>query len=147
MLRFAPMSEPKSSPSKPDVARALLAHGNMFVHLDPRAPEVRVPEYLRRQPQLVLQVGLDMPIPVPDLVVTSAGLGATLSFQRTPFACWVPWAAVFALLDDAGKGVLWPEDLPAEIAAEVSAEMDRGGRGADADKCTSAPTARSSRRR
>jgi len=122
------MSEPQSPPSKPDVARALLARGHLFLHLDPRVTDVRVPEFLRRQPQLVLQVGFDMPVPVPDLRVEREGLGATLSFQRTPFPCWVPWRAVFALLDEAGQGVIWPESLPAEIASEVSAEMDRSGR-------------------
>jgi stringent starvation protein B len=122
------MPEPQSPPSKPDVARSLLVRGHLFVHLDPRVAGVRVPEYLQRQPQLVLQVGFDMPVPVPDLRVEREGLGATLSFQRTPFPCWVPWRAVFALLDEGGQGVLWPESLPAEIAAEVSAEMDRSGR-------------------
>jgi stringent starvation protein B len=122
------MSEPQSPPPKPDVARALLARGHLFLHLDPRVSGVRVPEYLQRQPQLVLQVGFDMPVPVPDLRVEREGLGATLSFQRTPFPCWVPWDAVFALLDEGGQGVLWPESLPPEIAAEVSAEMDRSGR-------------------
>jgi stringent starvation protein B len=112
-------------PPKHDVARALLVRGSVFVHLDPRQPAVRVPDHLRKQPQLVLQVGLDMPISIPDLRVTSDGVYATLSFSRTPFPCWIPWSAVFALLDERGKGMLWPEDLPVEIAAEVSSEMER----------------------
>lgn len=125
LLGWPTVSEAQLPPPKHDVARALLVRGSLFVHLDPRLDAVRVPEHLRRQPQLVLQVGLDMPVAIPDLRVTSEGVSATLSFQRTPFACWVPWSAVFALLDERGKGVLWPEDLPTEIAAEVSSEMER----------------------
>jgi hypothetical protein len=98
------------------------------VHLDPRGADVRVPAWLRKQPQLVLQIGLDMPIPIPDLRVDAEGIYGTLSFQRTPFTCVVPWSAVFALLDEAGKGMLWPESLPPEIAAEVAFELERATR-------------------
>ncbi len=127
LLVCSPVPDAPLLPPKHDVARALLVRGSVFVHLDPRQASVRVPDHLRKQAQLVLQVGLDMPIAIPDLRLTSEGVHATLSFQRTPFPCWIPWTAVFALLDERGKGMLWPEDLPAEIAAEVSSEMERGG--------------------
>jgi hypothetical protein len=74
---------------------------------------------------LVLQVGLDMPIPIPDLRVDEAGIFGTLSFSRTPFACNVPWNAVFALVGDEGRGMVWPESMPAEIVAEVERETQR----------------------
>ena len=74
---------------------------------------------------MVLQVGLDMPVPIPDLRVDDSGVYATLSFQRTPFTCMVPWEAVFALVGDDGKGMVWPDDLPPEIAAEVEREAHR----------------------
>jgi hypothetical protein len=112
-------------PYKRDVANQLLRKGSLFIHLDPRVSDVVVPPWLRHQAQLVLQVGLDMPIPIPDLRVDENGIFGTLSFSRTPFACNVPWSAVFALVGDEGRGMVWPESMPAEIVAEVERETQR----------------------
>ena len=116
-----------AAPPKKDVASALLLRGSVFVHLDPRVEGVCVPNWLRQQPQLVLQIGLDMPIPIPDLRVDGDGVYGTLSFQQRPFACSVQWKAVFALVGEDGRGMVWPEDLPAEIAAEVEREAAADG--------------------
>src|SRR5689334_172625 len=113
-------------PDKRDVARALLLKGTVFVHLDPRSEDVRVPSWLKRQPQLVLQVGLDMPVPIPDLRVDDGGVFGTLSFNRTSFTCSVPWDAIFAVVGDDGRGMVWPGSMPQEIAAEVERESKRG---------------------
>lgn len=118
-------SSPSSLPNKKDVARALLLKGTVFVHLDPRSDTVAVPPWLKRQPQLVLQVGLDMPVPIPDLRVDDSGVLGTLSFNRTSFTCVVPWDAVFAVVGDDGRGMVWPASMPPEIAAEVEREARR----------------------
>ena len=118
-------SSPSSLPNKKDVARALLLKGTVFVHLDPRSDAVAVPPWLKRQPQLVLQVGLDMPVPIPDLRVDDSGVLGTLSFNRTSFTCVVPWDAVFAVVGDDGRGMVWPASMPPEIAAEVEREARR----------------------
>jgi hypothetical protein len=112
-------------PNKKDVARALLLKGSVFVHLDPRVEAVFVPEWLKRQPQLVLQVGLDMAVPIPDLRVDDTGVYGTLTFNRAPFTCAVPWDAVFAVVGDDGRGMVWPDSMPKEIAAEVEREAHR----------------------
>lgn len=112
-------------PPKKDVARALLLRGNVFVHLDPRKEGVNVPEWLCDQPQLVLQVGLDLPVPIPDLRVDEQGVCGTLSFNRSPYRCEVKWSAVFALVGDDGRGMVWPDALPTEIATEVEREVER----------------------
>ena len=112
-------------PYKRDVANQLLRKGSLFIHLDPRVSDVVVPPWLRHQAQLVLQVGLDMPIPIPDLRVDEHGIFGTLSFSRTPFACNVPWSSIFALVGDEGRGMVWPESMPAEIVAEVERETQR----------------------
>jgi stringent starvation protein B len=99
-----------------------LLRGSVFIHLDPRRSGVLVPARLRSQPQVVLQVGLDMPVPIPDLRIDQEGVFGTLSFKGVPFACFVPWAAVFALVGEDAKGMVWHADMPQEIAAEVERE-------------------------
>lgn len=118
-------------PPKRDVAKALLRKGSLFVHLDPRTKGVCVPPWLSEQPQLVLQVGFDMVIRIPDLQVDDEGVFGTLSFSRNPFPCTIPWDAVFALVGDDGRGLVWPESMPPEIAAEVERESQRARRVAE----------------
>ncbi len=112
-------------PAKKDVARALLLRGSVFIHLDPRRSGVLVPARLRSQAQVVLQVGLDMPVPIPDLRIDHEGVFGTLSFKGVPFACFVPWGAIFALVGEDAKGMVWHADMPLEIAAEVERESRR----------------------
>jgi hypothetical protein len=102
--------------SKKQVALAILEKGKLYIHLDPRRPGVAVPEHLTRQPQLVLLVARGgTPIPIEDLVVDDDGIRATLSFKRTPFACVIPWPAVFALVNDSQMGRVFEEDVPADL--------------------------------
>jgi hypothetical protein len=112
-------------PFKQDVAKQLLRKGSLFIHLDPRVSDVVVPPWLRHQAQLVLQVGLDMQIPISDLRVDGNGIFGTLSFSRTPFACNIPWNSIFALVGDEGRGMVYPESMPPEIVAEVEREAAR----------------------
>ena len=109
-------------PPKKDVALALLEQASMYIHLDPRADSVQVPMSFKNQPQLVLQVGLNMAVAIPDLHVDEQGLSCTLSFNRTPFFCMIPWPAVFALVGENGQAMVWAEDVPAEVAAQAQAQ-------------------------
>jgi stringent starvation protein B len=105
-------------PPKKDVALALLEQATVLVHLDPRAEHVQVPEWFKRQPQLVLQIGLNMPKPIPDLNVDDQGISCTLSFSNTPHYCFLPWASVYALIGASGRGMVWPDDVPKEVAGQ-----------------------------
>lgn len=111
-----------STQSKREVAEGLLSIGSLFVHLDPRIVGVAVPPSFRTQPQLVLQVGLNMAVAIPDLTIDDHGIRATLSFNRTPHRCILPWEAVFALVGDDGRGSVFPESMPIEIRREVDRE-------------------------
>lgn len=109
---------PTILPPKKDVALALLERASVFIHLDPRDPSVQVPSWFKRQPQLVLQVGLNMLVRIPDLDVGEDAIACTLSFNRAPHYCYVPWRAVYALVGEDGRGMVWPEDIPPEVPAQ-----------------------------
>ena len=117
--------EEKPLPPKLDVARYLLAQGSLFVHLDPRADTAVVPQWYSSEPQLVLQIGFDMPVPIRALEVDADGIYGTLSFNRSPFTCTVQWDAVFALAGDDGRGMVWPDSMPEEISEEIEREAGR----------------------
>src|SRR5438270_9082262 len=108
-------------PPKKEVALALLERSSVHVHLDPRANGVVVPPQFKRQPQLVLQIGLNMPVPIPDLRLDDNGMSCTLSFNRSPFHCVVPWASIFAMVGDDMRGMVWPDDMPPEVAQQTTA--------------------------
>jgi hypothetical protein len=118
---------PTQPPPKKDVALALLERSSLSVHLDPRPAAVVVPPWFKKQPQLVLQVGLNMPVPIPDLRLDDEGMSCTLSFSRTPFFCVVPWSSVFAMVGEDTRGMVWPDDVPVEVTRSA---QDRGPDGA-----------------
>jgi stringent starvation protein B len=120
-------------PPKKAVAMALLEGPSMLVHVDPRRAGVVVPPQFKRQAQLVLQIGLNLVIPIKDLLVDDDGISGTLSFNRSPFWCSLPWPAVYALVGEDGRGMVWPEDVPPELAVEAErkgAERQKAERGA-----------------
>jgi stringent starvation protein B len=112
-------------PPKKDVALALLERSTVFIHLDPRHDTVQVPPRFKRQPQLVLQIGFNMPIPIPDLDLNDDGVTCTLSFSATPHFCSVPWRAIFALVGDDGRGMVWPDDVPREVAGHNQTDVPK----------------------
>jgi stringent starvation protein B len=115
-------------PPKKDVALALLERASVFVHLDPRFDDVVVPPWLKAQSQLILQIGLNLAVSIPDLEVTERGISCTLSFSRRPHYCHIPWSAVYALVGEDGRGMVWPSDIPADVAAQAQPVQSRVGR-------------------
>jgi stringent starvation protein B len=108
-------------PRKQAVALDLLERTSVFVHLDPRRPGVVVPQGFLKQPQLVLQIGLNMAIAIPDLDVGEEGISCTLSFNKRPHFCRLPWTSIYALIGEQGGGMVWPEDVPPEVVSQQRA--------------------------
>jgi stringent starvation protein B len=114
------MTNPERPP-KPQAFLALLKEGWTSLHLDARSPGVIVPPAFRGEAHLVLQYGHDLPILIPDLEVDEYGVRATLSFSRAPHLTVIPWSAVYAVACVDGRGVLYQEDVPADVSV-VAAE-------------------------
>src|SRR5260370_38770333 len=108
------MSQTQPLPPKKEVALALLERSSVYIHLDPRQTPVVVPPWFKKQPQLVLQVGLNMPVPIPDLRLAHDGMSCTLSFNQAPFFGAVPWSSVFAMVGEDGRAMFWPDEVPFE---------------------------------
>jgi len=115
-------------PSKKDVLLGLLEKTSVLMHLDARRDDVVVPRHLKTNPQLILQLGLNLAVPIRDLDVGDDGVRCTLSFSRTPFYCVLPYPAIFAMVsEDGGRAMVWPEDVPAEVARAAEAEARKLG--------------------
>jgi hypothetical protein len=115
-------------PSKKEVLLELLEKSNVLMHLDARREDVIVPRNLKANPQLVLQLGLNLAVPIRDLDVGDEGVKCTLSFNRTPFLCVLPYPAIFAMVAEDGRAMVWPEDVPAEVARAHEEEARREGK-------------------
>ena len=90
---------------------------SVFVYLDPRRLDVAVPVQFKKDPVLVLQIGLNLPVHIP-LSVEDDRFVATLSFSRSSFKCEVPWPVVFAIVGESdNQGRVFESDVPAEIRA------------------------------
>lgn len=114
-----------SLPRKKTVALDLLERASVFVHLDPRRPGVMVPQGFLKQHQLVLQIGLNMAISIPDLDVTDEGITCTLSFNKRAHFCSLPWGAIYALIGEQGGGMVWPEDVPPEVVSQQQSAVKK----------------------
>jgi len=113
------MSEERKMLPKREAMDSLMTQGDVLLQLDPRVEGVSVPASYRDQALLVLRIGLDMPIPIPDLELDDDGITATLSFDRTPHAVVIPWEAVFGMVTEHGQGLLWTSDVPLEILDQM----------------------------
>lgn len=120
---LGPSMDDSERPSKRDAFLALLRAGWASLHLDARSAGVVVPAPFTSQAHLVLQYGRNMPIAITDLEVTDAGVSATLSFSRIPHRTYVPWSAVYAVTCTNGCGVLYSEDIPADVAVATPTDM------------------------
>ncbi len=106
-------------PSKKEVVLALLERVSVFLHIDARRTGVVVPPHLKANSQLVLHIGLNMAVPIPDLDVGEEGISCTLSFKGARFLCILPWPTIFAMVGDDGRAMVWPDDVPPEVARQA----------------------------
>ena len=106
------------APQKYAVFSRFAEKGKVMVTLDARRPGVRVPSHLAKETQLNLDFSDRFGLA--DFVYDERGVRASLSFNRQPFLCEVPWSAVYALFSHTdNERLTWARALPPEILAEL----------------------------
>jgi stringent starvation protein B len=96
----------------------VLARGMAMIHLDARRPGVVVPDPLRSEAHL--RLNLSYRFEPPDLAIGDWGVRCTLSFSGKRFTVAIPWSALFAITSLAAKEFwMFPEDMPRELLEQV----------------------------
>ncbi len=101
----------------------LLEQGIATLHLDPRKPGVQVPAKFASQEMLLLNFSYRYNLA--DFRFDDREVVGTLTFQGVPFRCVLPWQAVFAITNPAREGLVWEEDLPAEVRAAAPLAIEK----------------------
>ncbi len=103
---------------KKDRLLCALARGMAMVHLDARRPGVVVPDPLRSESHLRLNISYRFE--PPDLTIGDWGVRCTLSFSGKRFTVGIPWSALFAITSHVAKEFwMFPEDMPRELLEQV----------------------------
>jgi stringent starvation protein B len=120
-LKDARAPETKA-PDKKTRLLAALDRGMTMIHLDARRPGVVVPEHLRKEAHLLLN--LSYRFAPPDLTVSEWGVRQTLTFSGVPFCVAVPWSALYAISSHATKEFyMYPDDMPPELLATQTQKL------------------------
>lgn len=99
---------------KADVVRELIATAPIKILVDPRHSGVVVPEQHKGDLPITLDIGHGMAVSIPDLDIGEEGIGATLSFNRKPEWCFIPWAALIGLAQGDVMQIVWHCEPPEE---------------------------------
>ena len=124
-----PLSEKerRRNREKLDVFKQLVEQGMVMVVMDSRRKGVQVPPRFSEDHQLRLNFSLKFYIE--DFEYDDYGVRASLSFNKVPYFCDIPWDAVYALNSQAvEQGVMWPDDVPTELqnmVEEIQSEQQR----------------------
>lgn len=103
--------------NKRDTLDSFLAEGMVLVQLDSRIEAVRVPEHLKGDPTLRLNISGRFGLP---LEVDDWGVRATLTFQGDSFECELPWKAIYIIISHVtGEPCLFASDVPPEYVTEA----------------------------
>ena len=133
--------DPKA-PEKKDRLLQALEKGMAMIHLDARRPGVLVPDSLRQECHL--RLNLSYRFDPPDLSVGDWGVRSTLSFSGRRFKISVPWSALFAITSHVTREFwMYPDDMPPEVlqqSAEPASAPGSSVATAPADPPAAAPT-------
>jgi len=109
------------------VLELFLAFGTTRVAVNGAHSLIKLPEYLLGNPNVHLDLsynfGTNFPMSLDD-----DGIRAVLSFNKTPFSCFIPWDALWLVMSqDSSKPhlILFPESVPPSVQKQVDAARRR----------------------
>jgi stringent starvation protein B len=112
-------------PERPEKLRMfarLIEQGMTMVSLDARREGVRVPHHLAGE--LLLNLNFSLRFGIDDFAFDDDGVRASLTFNKVPFFCEIPWSAVFQMTSTVNADrMMWPDSLPAELADLVPPQV------------------------
>jgi len=101
------------SDKKRELVETLLEKGMVLVAVNGRYPGVDLPEHLRGDPQVNLNLSYRFGLPMD---VGDWGVRATLTFGGRPYDCALPWQSIFLVVSHVSKErYLFPADVPDEL--------------------------------
>lgn len=101
------------SEKKRELLETLLEKGMVLVAVNGRFPGVDLPEHLRGDPQVNLNLSYRFGWP---MEVGEWGVRATLTFGGKPYDCALPWQAIFLAVSHVSQErYLFPADVPDEL--------------------------------
>jgi stringent starvation protein B len=122
----------KRVPEKKSRLLESLDKGMTMIHLDARRPGVLVPEHLKGELHLILN--LSYRFDPPDLSVGEWGIRQTLTFQGRRFTVAIPWSALYAISSHVTHQFwMYSEDMPSELLDPAEGVSSLGQALADAD--------------
>jgi stringent starvation protein B len=110
---------------KREVLEKLLKTGGQTVVqivFDARPADVKVPEWHKKNPALVLNLSLNFPSSTFSMAYEEHTLELGVTFNGVYTPCSVPWKRIFCVRSENIGAMLWVEDQPKDVAAQPREE-------------------------
>jgi stringent starvation protein B len=121
-LRPAPADLGPERPEKLRMFARFIDQGMTMISLDARRDGVRVPHHLAGE--LMLNLNFSLRFGIDDFAYDDDGVRASLTFNKVPFFCEIPWSAVYQMTSTVNADrMMWPDSLPAELADLVPPQV------------------------
>jgi hypothetical protein len=85
-----------------------------------------LPAVLKEQTHVILDIGYDLPVPIPDLMIDHHGISGTLSFSRRPFFVYVRWSDIVEYKLKHEPILSMPAPKPKKKMAAPKREIPKG---------------------
>ncbi len=106
---------PRHMPEKRGAIAELVADEPVALYVNPAVKGVMLPDHLKAEAYVVLDVGRGLATPIPDLVVGDSSVEGTLRFEGASLKVRLPYEAIFGYVSHTTKkGGLYTSEIPAD---------------------------------